>query len=342
MATALVTGGGGFLGRYIVEQLVERGDKARILARREYSELSALGVDCRQGDLRDANAVAAAIDGCDVVYHVAALAGVWGARDDFFSINVNGTDNVIDACRRHRIPKLVYTSSPSVVFGMDSMEDADETTPYPNRYYAHYPESKAEAERHLLKANGIDGVATCALRPHLIWGPRDTHIVPLIADRAKQGKLVRIGDGTNRVDVTYVENAATAHLQAADALTVDGPVGGQAYFIGDSKPVNLWSWINQLLQTLELPAVQRSISYTTARRIGSIMEAAHTILPFLGEPSLTRFLAAQFATSHHFDHSKAARDFRYAPQVDNDEGMRRTAEWYRSADLQAGDINSSG
>ena len=337
MGLSLVTGGGGFLGRAIVEMLLAQEESVRVIARGQYPELAGLGVDCRQADLRNADAVSAVCQGVDIVYHVAALADVWGRRRDFFSVNVDGTDNVIAACRRHGVPRLVYTSSPSVVFGMSSLEGVDESQPYPQRFYAHYPESKAVAERRALAA-ADNGLATCALRPHLIWGPGDTHIVPLLASQAKAGKLIQVGDGSNLADMTYIDNAATAHLQAAAALTEGSPVNGQAYFIGDAAPVNMWEWINELLAHLELPPVRRSISYAAASRIGLAMEMVHTVLPFLGQPRLTRFLASQFATSHYFDHGKAKRDFGYDPQVSNAEGMRRTAAWYTGGmDRRIGD-----
>ena len=331
---ALVTGGGGFLGRYIVEKLRARGDEVRVISRGKYPELEALGCECVQGDLRSSQAVDAACEGMDVIFHVAAMAAMWGDREQIFGINVKGTANLIEAAREKKVPRLVYTSSPSVVFAMKDLEGADESTPYPERFYADYPESKARAEQMVLAANG-EGIVTCSLRPHLIWGPRDHHIVAMLVERARQGRLIQIGDGTNKVDVSYVGNAADAHLQAADALAPGSPVAGQAYFIGDREPVNLWDWVRDLLTRLGEPTPTKTISYRTAHRIGALLEAAWTILPLRGEPRLTRFLAAQFATSHYFDHSKAARDFGYDPAVDNEEGLRRTVEWWRETQQKA-------
>jgi nucleoside-diphosphate-sugar epimerase len=328
ISNALVTGGGGFLGRYIVEGLLARGVSVRILARGEYPELAKLGVDCRRGNLGNAKDVLDACDGVATVFHVAALAGLWGSKD-YYSVNITGTQNIIEACRKLSIPRLIFTSSPSVVFGMESIEHADETLPYPKRYYASYPESKAISEQAVLAANGKDGVATCALRPHLIWGPRDNHIIPMITQRARDGQLVQIGDGTNKVDLTYVTNAADAHLQAADKLSLDSPVAGQAYFISDPEPVNLWQWIGAFLERAELPAVKKQISYSTAYRLGAMLEPIHRLLPFLGEPRVTRFSASQFATHHYFDWSKATRDFGFQPAVDNETGLDRTFEWLK-------------
>ncbi len=324
---ALVTGGGGFLGRYIVEKLRDRGDRVRVFARGHYPELEEIDCHCIRGDLRSPQDVDAACRDIDVVFHTAALAGFWGRRRLYEAINVDGTANVIRSCRTHHVPKLVYTSSPSVVFGMASLEDIAETCPYPDKYYSWYSWSKARAERMVLAANSENGPATCSLRPHLIWGPRDTHIVPLIVARARAGQLVQIGEGTNMIDINYVENSADAHLLAADALAADAAVAGQAYFIADRQPVNMWQWINELLARMDLPRVEKRISYRTAYAVGFGLECLYRVLPFLGEPRLTRFLVSHFAMSHYFDLSKAKRDLDYTGRVSNEEGLRRTVEW---------------
>ncbi len=325
---ALVTGGGGFLGRYLIEQLIARKIEVRVVSRKAYPELAALGCECVRGDLREFSVVKDSCNNVDTVFHVAALAGIWGRREDFFSINYEGTKNVINACLANSVSRLVYTSTPSVVFGMQDIESGDETLPYPDKYVAYYPESKAAAEQLLLEANGKNGLATCALRPHLIWGPRDPHILPMLIRKARSGKLVQVGAGKNIVDITYVENAAAAHVQAAEKLALESPLAGQAYFISDDNPVNLWVWINHLLERLNLPNVKKRISYRAAYTIGAISEVLHTLVPPLGEPNVTRFLASQFATSHYFSISKAKRDFDYHPPVAAEEALVRTIEWF--------------
>ncbi|MFM7160977.1 MAG: NAD-dependent epimerase/dehydratase family protein, partial [Planctomycetaceae bacterium] len=233
---ALVTGGGGFLGRHLVEQLLARGESVRILARQEYPALRRLGVDCHQADLRDPVAVSRACAGVDCVYHVAALAGIWGDPRLFHEINILGTQHVIAGCRAHAVPRLVFTSSPSVVFDGRDHRHADESLPYPGRYLCDYPRTKALAEQQVLAANSPQ-LATVALRPHLVWGPRDGHLIPRLVARARAGRLVRVGSGHNQISVTYVENAAAAHWQAADRLTPTAPHAGRAYFINDPEPV---------------------------------------------------------------------------------------------------------
>jgi len=218
---ALVTGGGGFIGGYIVEKLVRRKDQVRVLGRRKYPELLKSGVEIIQGDIRHKPTVEAACQGMDCVFHVAALTGIWGPWDEFYQTNVAGTQNVISACQKQGVSSLVYTSSPSVVYDQHDQINLDETTPYPAKYLCPYPETKAIAERMVLQANGQGKLKTTALRPHLVWGPGDTNLIPRLLDRARKGKLMMVGAGTNKVDLTYVENVADAHLLAADRLMMD-------------------------------------------------------------------------------------------------------------------------
>ena len=319
----LVTGGGGFLGRYIVEQLVARGDHVRVFSRKRYSELDALEVESFAGDLQDQAAVAAACEGIETVFHAAALPGIWGSWNLFHGINMLGTQHVIDGCRRHHVGRLVFTSSPSVVFDGHDHLGANESLPYATNFLCHYPRSKALAEQAVLAANGQDGLATCALRPHLIWGPRDTQLVPRLIERAKRGQLRRVGDGSNLISMVYVENAARAHLQAAEALSLSSPVAGQTYFINEPEPVNLWDWINTLLGRAGLPPITKSISAGSASAIGAVLEGVHSLFGIAAEPRMTRFLASQLSRSHWYRVEKARQDFGFESLVSVEEGLRR-------------------
>lgn len=312
----LVTGGGGFLGRAIVRQLLERGDRVRVFSRRTFPDLQALGVECVSGDLGDAESVQAAVEGMDVVHHVAALAGAWGKTADFERTNVVGTDNVIAACRAAGVQRLVYTSSPSVISPPEFVhhENADESLPYPTTWIADYPRTKALAEQAVLAAND-DQLATVALRPHLIVGPGDVHILPRVISQARAGKLRIVGDGKNKVGLTDVENAAWAHLLAQDKLAIGSPVAGKVYFITQEEPVELWTWLQELLEALGLPKIQKQISYRGAFRLGGALETFWRWFRLSGEPPMTRFVATQMATSHYFDLSAARRDLGYAPET---------------------------
>ena len=308
---------------YVTEQLVARGDEVRVFCRGQYARLDALGVECVRGDVRDAEAVTAACESIDVVFHAAAVPGVWGPWKLFHGINTIGTRHVIDACRTRQVPKLVYTSSPSVIFDGLPHENVDESRPYPPDFRCHYPHSKSLAEQAVLAADGTDGLSTVSLRPHLIWGPRDNHLIPRLIQRARSGRLRRVGDGRNLISMSYVENVASAHLQAADALRPDSPTAGQAYFINEQEPVNLWQWIDELLGLAGLPPVQGTISAKAAYRAGAVLEVLYRLLRLPGEPPMTRFVALQLSGSHYYDISKARRDFGYEPIVSVEEGMRR-------------------
>lgn len=319
---ALVTGGGGFLGGRIVAMLHARGDEVTALGRRKYPHLTENGIATLQADLRDADAMAEACRGMDVVFHVAAATDLWGKRKPIWEINVDGTRNVIAGCRRHGVRRLVFTSTPSAVFGKQALCGVDESQPYPARHLAHYQASKAAAERLVTQANG-DGLVTVTLRPHLVWGPGDPHLVPRIIERARRGKLIQVGDAGTRVDITYIDNAAEAHLLACDALTAQAACAGRVYFISQGEPVMLWKWLGELLERVGAPPITRSISYGMARAIGAVNERVCGLLFPDREPSMTRFLAAQLGKSHYFDISAARRDLGYVPRISTAEGMER-------------------
>jgi nucleoside-diphosphate-sugar epimerase len=320
----LVTGGGGFLGWAVVQKLLEKGALVRSLSRRSYPLLAAAGVDQVKSDIGDPEAVAAACRGVDTVFHVAAKTGIWGRASDFHRTNVVGTRNVIAACRAASAETLIYTSSPSVVFDGKDMEGADESVPYPDRYPAPYPQTKALAEREVVMATKT-GLKTIVLRPHLIWGPGDNHLVPRIIGRARH--LRRVGDGRNRVDTVYIDNAADAHVLAAERLEMRPELSGRIYFISQGEPMPLWEMIDAILEAAGLPPVRKSISLRTARRLGAVMEMLYRFLRLENEPPMTRFVAEELATSHWFDIGAARRDLGYRPVVSTTEGLRRLARW---------------
>jgi nucleoside-diphosphate-sugar epimerase len=324
----LVTGGGGFLGGAIVRGLLARGDAVRSLSRGDYPGLRALGVEQIRGDLADPQIVQQAVEGCALVFHVAAKAGIWGPAAEYYRTNVAGTRNVIAACRACGVKRLVFTSSPSVVFNGRDMEGVDESVPYPEHHDAAYPATKAEAEQ-LVRAANDEELATVALRPHLIWGPGDTNLVPRIIARARAGRLRRIGRRANLVDSTYIDDAATAHLNAADRLAPGSPIAGKVYFISQGEPWPIWDLINRILRAAHLPPVTRTIPRSLALMAAGICEAASHALRFENEPPMTRFLARELATAHWFNITAARRDLGYQPSVSIEEGMKRLEQALR-------------
>ena len=327
----LVTGGGGFLGSALCQALVARGYAVRSFSRGAYPQLAEMGVECFRGDISDVHALLEAVRGCEVVFHVAAKAGIWGRRFDYETANVVGTTNLLGICLA-AVPRLIYTSSPSVVYAGRDECGIDESAPYPARYLAAYPETKALAEQFVLGSNCAE-LATIALRPHLIWGPGDNHLVPRLIAKARAGKLRRVGNGKNIVDTTYIDNAVAAHLTALDHLQPGAPCAGKAYFIANDEPLPLWDLINRMLACADLPPVTKSISPRMAYAAGAVFETVYRLFGRQDEPPMTRFVARQLAASHWYDLTAAKRDLGYAPQVTVDEGLRRLREWLLSSPL---------
>jgi nucleoside-diphosphate-sugar epimerase len=331
---ALVTGGGGFLGRALVERLVARGVAVTSLARGEYPDLERLGVRVVRGDLAERSVVLAAAEGQDVLFHVAAKAGVWGERADYVRANVTGTENVLGAAIAQGVRVFVHTSSPSVVFGGTDHVDAGPDLPYPRRFLAPYPETKARAEELVRSLHGTPlarggALATVVLRPHLVFGPGDPHLVPRLLQRADRGQLRIVGDGRNMVSLTYIDNAVEAHLAAADTLARGGKgaseAAGAVFFVANREPVRLWDWINELLLATGRAPVTRKVPAAVAYAAGALLEPLHRFLRRPGEPRMTRFVARQLATSHTYDLAPLERATGYRELVPMAEATRRTA-----------------
>lgn len=321
----LVTGGGGFLGGYVVRQLLERGDKVRSFSRGFYDGLLKLGVEQKQGRLDDVNAVFDAVAGCDAVVHVGGKNGAWGPYEEYYSANVAGTGNVINACIKHGVNRLVYTSSPSAVFQRCDMEGVDESIPYPD-HSTHYARTKAMAEQLMIAANG-DRLATVSLRPRLIWGPGDNHFAPLLVSRAKAGKLLLIGNGKNLVDTVWVENAARAHLLALDRLKPGARIAGKVYFItnGDPRPIEFI--INMIMDVYGLPPAKRHVPRWLAYAGGWFFEKAHDTLHLRSEPLVTPFVVDELTKSQWFNISGARNDLGYDPGITIEDGARRLKDY---------------
>lgn len=325
---ALVTGGGGFLGSAIVQKLRARGDDVVVVARGDYPELARLGASLVRADITDLKALTAAAAGCDVVFHTAAKAGVWGSYESYHRPNVVGTEMLIAACLATRVLKLVFTGSPSVVFDGLDQANGSSALPYAEPPSSHYSATKAASERLVLKANSKQ-LATVSLRPHLIYGPGDPHLVPRVIDRASKGRLALVGGGRNLVSLTFIENAAAAHVQAADRLSADSPSAGRAYFVNDPEPVVFGEWLTTLVSRLDLPPIRRRLSIPAAVAIGAVLEFLWTTFRLAGEPPLTRSVARNLGISHWYSIDEAVRDFGYAPPVKAADGFERMIEWFK-------------
>ena len=324
-----VTGAGGFLGSAICRYLKAANISVVGYARGSYPSLEAIGVTMIQGDITDAESLSTAMADCDMVIHVASKAGVWGSEQSYFGPNVDGVKNVIAACESNHIDKLIYTSTPSVTFAGEDENGIDESAPYADESLNHYGHSKAIAEQLVLAANS-EILKTVALRPHLIWGPDDPHLVPRVVERAKAGKLKLVGNEDKLVDTIYVDNAAFAHLLAAEALYSDAPVcAGKCYFLSNDEPVTMANMLNRILKSAGLPAVSKRVPSKVAFIVGSMLESIFKLLKIENEPMMTKFVAKQLSTSHYFDITAAKKDLKYKPIISMEEGMSRLTESLR-------------
>ncbi|MFQ5559216.1 MAG: NAD-dependent epimerase/dehydratase family protein [Nitrospinota bacterium] len=337
----LVTGGGGFLGGAIVRHLWKQGSDVRSFSRKRYLALKKMNIEEFSGDLRDTKAVMRAVKGCDLVFHVSAKSGIWGEYKEYHETNVLGTKNILTACKAYGVKRLVYTSSPSVVFSGKDHEGVDESQPYPDKYLAHYPKTKAIAEKMVIKENGPD-FATVILRPHLIWGPGDNHLVPRLIARAGEGKLRKIGKTAKIVDSVFIDNAVQAHVLAAARLAPGSPVAGKTYFISNGEPMPMQELIDSIIASQGFPPVEKYLSPEFAYFAGFALEVLYTILKRIEEPPMTRFLARQLSTHHWFDISAARRDLGYEPLISIREGLERLKENAANLKQKGGIWKSSG
>ncbi|MDW7772339.1 MAG: NAD-dependent epimerase/dehydratase family protein [Desulfobulbaceae bacterium] len=334
MQRALVTGGGGFVGLAIVRELAAMGVETSVAGRNHYPEVERLGAKCLVGDIRNRDFMLQAAAGKDTVFHAAAKAGIWGDRESYYSVNVTGTENVIEACRRERVRHLVHTSTPSVVFNGRDIEGGNETMPYSENPLCHYAATKILAEKMILAANS-EKLKTTAIRPHLVWGPGDTQIIPRLLQRGKKGDLKIVGSGENRVDITYVDNVARGHVLAAENLENSAGAAGEAFFISQGEPVVLWQWINTLFTRLGIAPVEKRVALPAAYRVGWLLEKIYMVLRLQNEPKMTRFLAEQLAMSHWFCIDKAKSRLGYTPIISLESGIDRLLAWLDKENRQA-------
>jgi nucleoside-diphosphate-sugar epimerase len=293
-------------------------------------DLEALGAEIVRGDIAEPSAAGNACKNVTSVFHVAARVGIWGRPEEFERTNIGGARAITDACKTNGVRRLIFTSSPSVVFNDSDLSGVDESQPLGKNIPSDYPRTKAEAERIILGANEPGKLSTVALRPHLIWGIGDHHLIPRVVARARRGRLRIIGDGNNRVDLTHVTNVVDAHLLADAALARESSsAGGNAYFITNGEPVVLWEWINELLTRLGIAPVTKRMSLKRARRAGGVCEFAWRMFGLKGDPPMTRFLASELAKDHWFNIEAAKRDLGYSPRVTMKLGLDELVPWLK-------------
>ena len=324
----LVTGTGSLLLGGIASELVQRGDEVVCLQRRPTVFIG--HNDAREvlADICDADAVAQAAHGCEAIIHGAARVGIVGAEKDFYNTNVLGTENILRAAALNNISRLVFVSTPSVAHTGDSLVGAPAGAAETGRTRSYYAESKAIAERAVLKARN-DQLAVVAIRPHLVWGPGDTQLVGRIVDRAASGRLAVIGTGNALVDSTYIDNAISAHIAALDSLKVGAACDGKAYVISNGEPRTVNELMRSMCAAAGIPFDPRHLSLALGVRLGSLIERLWPLMRS-SEPPITRFVAEQLGTAHWFDQRAVQEDFGWTPQVNLDEGFQRLTQWFAS------------
>ena len=318
----LVTGATGFVGRRLATALLARGDRVRALGRNPdaCAALASAGAEVVRADLRDREAVIAACAGMDAVQHVGALSAPWGRTPDFHATNVGGTENVLAGCRAHGVGRMVYVSSPSVVFDGTDHRDLTDDAPYPRYFMSVYSLTKKLGEDRV-RAAAAAGLATVTIRPKAVFGPGDTSLLPRLLLAARKGRLPQIGDGRNLVDVTYVDNAVHALTLALTA----GAAVGRTYTITNGEHVPLWDLIKTVLRRLSLDANLRALPYRVVYGLAGLMELRAAL--FGGEPTLTRYTAAILAKTQTYNIEAARRDLGYEPAVSVAEGVERALDF---------------
>lgn len=313
----LVTGGSGFVGQHVAARLLRDGHRVRLMGR-DFSACGALiaaGASPYRADLRAHEATIAACAGVDAVVHAGALSAPWGRRAEFVAVNVAGTAAVLAGCRRYAVGRLVFVSSPAVVFTGGDHVATTEEAPYPRRFSSVYAATKARAEQLVRAAPDVPAVI---VRPKAVFGPGDRALLPRVLAAARAGRLPQIGSGRNLVDLTYVENVAHA---IALALTA-GPALGQTYHLTNDEHVPLWGLIRTLLARLGLPSQLRPVPIAAALGAATLMEVRALLLG--REPLLTRYTVAVLGRTQTYNIAAARRDLGYRPLVSVAEGVERT------------------
>lgn len=314
----LVTGGTGFLGQHLAKKLLDAGHRVRLLGRdfAQVEHLLKAGAIPIAVDLRDRDAVSAACAGVEAVYHTGARSEPWGKRADFYAINVGGTEAVVAGCLAHRVRRLIYVSSPSVVFDGSDHFNLTEDAPYPRRFTSLYSLTKKLGEDRVRAAK----LETVILRPKAIFGPGDRALLPRLIAAARQGRLPQIGDGHNLVDLTYVENVAHALVLALETRKAIG----KTYFITNDEHISLWEIIRTVLQRLGLASRLRQIPLGAALAAATMMEWQAALTG--KEPLLTCYSAAILARTQTYNISAARRDLGYTPLVSVTDGIEATLQ----------------
>lgn len=324
MKTVLVTGATGFLGKYVVDELVEHGYQVRAFGRNSKvgRSLENSSVSFFQGDLTKADDVLEACKGMDLVVHAGALSTVWGPWEDFYQANVLGTKYVLEACRQTGIQRLVYISSPSIYAApKDQLAIKESDAPEENNLN-NYIRSKLASEK-LFK--DYPDVPIIILRPRGLFGIGDTSILPRVINLSQKIGIPLIGDGRQLMDMTCVENVALAIRLAIEAPEAKGEV----YNITNGEPRAFRDLLEESLTGLDYPIKYRKIPAFLLSVIATSLEFLYKTLNLKGEPALTRYTYYLLRYSQTLDISKAEKELGYHPKISISEGIEQYVKDYR-------------
>lgn len=334
----LITGGKGFIGNSIAKKLSMLGHEISTVSRSSDYRKKEYITAHHQYDLSKDNLNHQILKNIDVVFHVAAKAGIEGKYNDYYASNYLATKLLLDACKSSSVQNFIYTSSPSVVFTKEPIKNANENLPYIKNKVSPYAQTKAIAEKEVLNSNDNINFKTIALRPHLVWGEGDPHLLPKVIRRHAEGKLKIVGDGLNQVDLTHIDNVTHAHVTAMNALISNKPVGGKAYFISQSEPVQLWKWLNDLFIKLKLPPLKKRVSFQKAYLAGMVAESLWGLFNFSKDLPMSRFAACQLSHDHWFSNYAAEKDLGYRPIISMEKALDKTIPWLQAiSDSSIGD-----
>jgi nucleoside-diphosphate-sugar epimerase len=317
MAVAFVTGGSGFIGGRLIDRLRAEGHSVRALARsdRAAARVRSLGAEPVAGELADVEAIRAGTEGCELAFHAAAALDDWGKREDFERDNVQGTRNVLDACERSGVRRLVHVGTEAALLAGDPLVEVDETAPLRPDSPVLYSSTKARAEQLVLDASR-NGLETVVVRPRFVWGRGDTTLLPSMVEMVRAGRFAWIAGGRHRTSITHVANAVEGLMLAASRGTP-----GNAYFVTDGEPVVFREFVTALLATQGVEAPSRSIPAPVAGALALAGEAAWRVLPLPGRPPLTRFAYWVSSQECTIRIDKARTELGYQPVKPREQGL---------------------
>lgn len=324
---ALVTGGTGFVGRHLVQRLCARGDTVRVMVRGaslpKAEDLRAMGAEIVQGDLLDPPSISLAAEGCEVVFHVAALVGAGLPYQQFYRFNVDGTEHVLAACKHANVHRLVFVSTESVLVDFTDHAGDEASVPYPPRYHDGYSETKAAAERAVLAAHEAGGVSAAIVRPCWVWGPGDLSILPALLRLAKPGLFTWVGGSRKQTTTSHVENVVHGLILAAERAEA----AGEIFFIGDDEAIAARELVTQLLATCGIERGWPSVPFSLGMLSARLFEGVHGLLRLGGQPALSRYGVALLGCEQRYSIEKAKRLLGYTPVVSIADGMAGLRTW---------------